>query len=216
LWLISLQRGSTEDYLEREDFNDRDLLESCPTTACEASGNSSCIGQNYSSCTDVLCVDACGNSYFYDSDVVCEYDAACATALFENSQVVCNETKACSEATFINSVVECHLSVDDNSEFSCDDAIWFHCNCCLNYWDWGSCPPEIPPCFDDTESTLSFCKRRFLAGHVRIGETQSVKILLSNPFHPSIQRMNAPLTKILSSADSMKAASMNHYFLRVL
>jgi hypothetical protein len=58
-------------------------------------------------------------------------------------------------------------------------------------------------------------QERCLAGHARIGEIQSAKILLSNPFRPSIQRMNAPLAKILSSADYIKVARELTFFPRV-
>jgi hypothetical protein len=212
-----VQPGYAENYLELDDLNnERKLVASCPTEVCNA-GNFSCIGQNYSSCSDVVCIDACVKTYFNDSEVTCQNDSSFANALFENSRVLCNETKACSGATFINSAVECQLSVDDYTGIPCDGAILFQCNCCSDAW---ACPLGVPSCFDDEYSgegsTDIFCASTFLGRTCKdwgnpICDDSSVESM--QPIHPADE---CSAGQEMSSADYIKVAMMKYQFHRVL
>jgi hypothetical protein len=53
----------------------------------------------------------------------------------------------------------------------------------------------------------------FSGGHARTGVIQSVQILLSSPFHPSTQLMDAQLAKKLSNAASVKVVPMQNFLL---
>jgi hypothetical protein len=210
--MVLWHRGCTKDYLELDDANNRELVESCPTSACEARGNSSCNEMEFTSCSGVLCVDACAESYFNDSEVFCQ-NSACASAHFESSQVVCNETKACVGATFTNSAVECQLSVGEEKDVSCEGAIW------LQWFMPRRCSflalmMKIPKMAQ--APWIIFAEQLFLVERARTGEIQSVRIPPSHPFHPPIQLMNARPAKRLSNADQIEVARSISIFLLVL
>jgi len=154
-------------------------------TNCESSIRS-CNGFDIEFC-NMNCIDACHQTIFRESNVTCQDYDSCQLASFRESEVYCKLSSygqdSCDQAKFYNSAIHCGAG---SNNYACDEADFWHCNCCL---DSSNCPSGVPLCVSpETGSSVEFCSSTFLGQSCsKWGNPicDAVEVQEQSPLHPA-------------------------------